>query len=78
MPGLAKRQRYTYRNAKFPVILEIVKRAVDEDGETLSQTDPDIEDSADSRRELALALLNHVMEKLDELVRSRSYRRRLM
>ncbi|KAI9499520.1 armadillo-type protein [Zychaea mexicana] len=62
----------------FPIILDIVKRAVDEDGETLSQADQENEDSIDSRREFALALLNHVMEKLDEFVRSSSYRGRLI
>ena len=51
---------------------------MDEDGETLSQAEHDNEDNADSRREFALALLNHVMEKLDEFVRSNSYRGRLM
>ena len=51
---------------------------MDEDGETLSQAEQDNEDNADSRREFALALLNHVMEKLDEFVRSNSYRGRLM
>ncbi|KAI8148941.1 armadillo-type protein [Fennellomyces sp. T-0311] len=62
----------------FPIILDIVKRAVDEDGETLSQAEQENEDSFDSRREFALALLNHVMEKLDEFVRSTSYRGRLI
>ncbi|KAI9315825.1 armadillo-type protein [Dichotomocladium elegans] len=62
----------------FPIILEIVKRAVDDDGETLSQTGQDHDDNADSRREFALALLNHVMDKLDEFVRSDSYRGRLI
>ncbi|KAI7878973.1 ARM repeat-containing protein [Lichtheimia hyalospora FSU 10163] len=62
----------------FPIILDIVKRAVDEDGETLSQADPESDDNTDSRREFALALLNHVMEKLDEFVRSESYRGRLI
>lgn len=60
------------------MILDIVKRAVDEDGETLSQTEQEGEVTVDSRREFALALLNHVMEKLDEFVRSESYRGRLM
>lgn len=60
------------------MILDIVKRAVDEDGETLSQSEQEGEDSIDSRREFALALLNHVMEKLDEFVRAESYRGRLM
>ena len=55
-----------------------MKRAVDEDGETLSQADQENEDSFDSRRDFALALLNHVMEKLDEFVRSATYRGRLM
>ncbi|KAI9275586.1 armadillo-type protein [Phascolomyces articulosus] len=62
----------------FPIILDTVKRAVDEDGETLSQADQDNEDGVDSCREFALALLNHVMEKLDEFVRSNSYRGRLI
>ncbi|KAI7849453.1 armadillo-type protein [Circinella umbellata] len=62
----------------FPIILDIVKRAVDEDGENLSQAEQDNEDNADNRREFALALLNHVMEKLDEFVRSNSYRGRLI
>ncbi|KAI8997081.1 armadillo-type protein [Pilobolus umbonatus] len=65
----------------FPVILEIVKRTVDEDGESLSNVD-DLDGENDSvferKQKYALALLNHVMEKLDELVRSDSYRTRLV
>ncbi|GAA5815755.1 hypothetical protein MFLAVUS_009270 [Mucor flavus] len=65
----------------FPVILDIVKRTVDEDGESLSQideTDTETENMADRQQKYALALLNHVMEKLDDLVRSSAYRTRLV
>ncbi|KAI9306791.1 armadillo-type protein [Cunninghamella echinulata] len=64
----------------FPVILDIVKRAVDEEGETLSQDGgaEDEEEIKENKRNLALALLNHVMEKLDEFVRSDKYRSRLV
>ncbi|KAI8099944.1 armadillo-type protein [Halteromyces radiatus] len=64
----------------FPVILEIVKRAVDEEGENLSHDDveEENEDTKESKRNFALALLNHVMERLDEFVRSDMYRGRLV
>ncbi|KAI9028301.1 armadillo-type protein [Phycomyces nitens] len=62
----------------FPVILDIVKRAVDEDGESLSQDEEDEEDIIESRRGFAIALLSHVMEKLEEFVRSDMYRSRLV
>ncbi|KAI8068870.1 armadillo-type protein [Thamnidium elegans] len=65
----------------FPVILDIVKRVVDEDGESLSQideTETETENVADRQQKYALALLNHVMEKLDDLVRSSTYRTRLV
>ncbi|KAI8071336.1 armadillo-type protein [Gongronella butleri] len=69
----------------FPVILDIVKRAVDEGGENLSH-DGDLDDEEEdgpeahneSKRNFALALLNHVMERLDEFVRSDMHRGRLM
>ncbi|ORX50959.1 ARM repeat-containing protein [Hesseltinella vesiculosa] len=68
----------------FPVILDIVKRAVDEGGENLShdgdmedEEGDDPEDQSESKRNFALALLNHVMECLDEFVRSKMYRDRL-
>ncbi|KAF7725695.1 hypothetical protein EC973_009412 [Apophysomyces ossiformis] len=64
----------------FPVILDIVKRAVDDDGENLSHTErvEDDENITDSKRNFALALLSHVMEKLEEFVRSEMYRNRLV
>ncbi|KAI8388520.1 armadillo-type protein [Radiomyces spectabilis] len=62
----------------FPVILDIVKRAVDEDGETLSQVEEDGEDIMESKRNFALALLSHVMEKLDQFVHADMYRGRLI
>ncbi|KAL0097887.1 armadillo-type protein, partial [Phycomyces blakesleeanus] len=62
----------------FPVILDIVKRAVDEDGESLSQDEDDEEDIIESKRGFAIALLSHVMEKLEEFVRSDMYRSRLV
>jgi hypothetical protein len=66
-----------------------VKRTVDEDGENLSQvvtaTDEEKEGGEESednivdrQQKYALALLNHVMEKLDDLVRSSAYRTRLV
>ncbi|CAO3606909.1 unnamed protein product [Mucor fragilis] len=66
----------------FPVILDIVKRTVDEDGENLSQVAADGIDDTETlferQQKYALALLNHVMEKLDDLVRSVAYRTRLV
>jgi hypothetical protein len=62
----------------FPVILDIVKHAVEEDGESLSQADGYGEDAADNKRNYALALLSHVMERLDEFARSENYRGRLV
>lgn len=60
--------------------MDIVKRAVDEDGETLSHdgADDEDEDTRENKRNFALALLNHVMERLDEFVRSNMYRGRLV
>jgi hypothetical protein len=64
------------------VILEIVKRTVDEDGENLSQIedmDDDEEESQfEKKQKYALAMLNHVMERLDELAKAESYRSRIM
>lgn len=62
------------------MILDIVKRTVDEDGENLSHvdTDDEMEDVSERQQKFALALLNHVMEKLDELVKSAAYRTRLV
>ncbi|KAI9357464.1 armadillo-type protein [Pilaira anomala] len=65
----------------FPVILDIVKRAVDDDGEGLSQIDENETETdtlLERQQKYALALLNHVMDKLDDLVRSSNYRRRLV
>ncbi|KAL7327508.1 hypothetical protein PS15p_205927 [Mucor circinelloides] len=67
----------------IPVILDIVKRTVDEDGENLSQVAvgeaaEDTETLFERQQKYALALLNHVMEKLDDLVRSVAYRTRLV
>ncbi|KAI8336174.1 armadillo-type protein [Chlamydoabsidia padenii] len=68
----------------FPIILDIVKRAVDDEGESLSHNgaeDEDEEDEDDARenkRNFALALLHHIMERLDEFVRSNMYRGRLV
>ncbi|GAN10190.1 protein phosphatase 4 regulatory subunit 1 [Mucor ambiguus] len=66
----------------FPVILDIVKRTVDEDGENLSQVAAEGADDTETlferQQKYALALLNHVMEKLDDLVRSATYRTRLV
>jgi hypothetical protein len=63
------------------VILDIVKQTVDGDGQDLSVVDLD-EESDDTeqekRKKFAEALLTHVMEKLEELVRSTNYRTRLM
>lgn len=63
--------------------MDIVKRAVDEDGENLSQVagEGDLEETEtlfERQQKYALALLNHVMEKLDDLVRSASYRTRFV
>lgn len=65
---------------QFPVILDIVKKTVDEDGENLSQIEDENEtdDLVERRQKYAIALLNHVMEKIDDLVRSSSYRTRLV
>jgi hypothetical protein len=62
----------------FPVVLDVVKRAVDEDGESLSQADGYGDDITENKRNLALALLSHVMERLDEFARSENYRGRLV
>ncbi|KAI7893280.1 armadillo-type protein [Mucor mucedo] len=65
----------------FPVILDIVKRTVDDDGENLSQieeSENDTDNMADRQQKYALALLNHVMEKIDDLVRSSAHRTRLV
>jgi hypothetical protein len=63
--------------------LDIVKRAVDDEGETLSHNDTEEEEDAEedareNKRNFALALLHHVMERLDEFVRSNMYRGRLV
>lgn len=63
--------------------MDIVKRTVDEDGENLSQVAvgeaaEDTETLFERQQKYALALLNHVMEKLDDLVRSVAYRTRLV
>lgn len=65
---------------QFPVILDIVKKTVDEDGENLSQIEDENEtdDLVERRQKYAIALLNHVMEKIDDLVRSSSYHTRLV
>lgn len=57
-----------------------MKKTVDEDGENLSQIEDenDSEDLAERQQKYAIALLNHVMEKIDDLVRSSSYRTRLV
>jgi len=64
------------------VILDIVKRTVDEDGENLSQVAAESADDTETlferQQKYALALLNHVMEKLDDLVRSAAYRTRFV
>ncbi|RCH88886.1 Serine/threonine-protein phosphatase 4 regulatory subunit 1 [Rhizopus stolonifer] len=66
----------------FPTILDIVKRTVDEGGENLSFIgDENVEEEEDQfiqKQKYALALLSHVMEKLDELVRLPGYRTRLI
>lgn len=56
---------------------------MDEDGENLSQVAvgeaaEDTETLFERQQKYALALLNHVMEKLDDLVRSVAYRTRLV
>lgn len=53
---------------------------MDEDGENLSQIEDenDSSDLAERQQKYAIALLNHVMEKIDDLVRSSSYRTRLV
>lgn len=62
----------------FPIILDIVKHAVEEDGESLSQIDGYGDDVSENKRNYALALLSHVMERLDEFARSETYRGRLV
>ncbi|KAI8997783.1 armadillo-type protein [Pilobolus umbonatus] len=62
----------------FPVVMDVVKQAVEEDGESLSQADGYGDDLAENKRNYALALLSHVMERLDEFARSDSYRGRLV
>ncbi|KAI8879289.1 ARM repeat-containing protein [Backusella circina FSU 941] len=66
----------------FPIILEIVKRTVDEDGENLSLIEDMDEDEEESqfekKQKYALAMLNHVMERLDELAKAESYRSRII
>ncbi|KAG2236492.1 hypothetical protein INT48_003283, partial [Thamnidium elegans] len=62
----------------FPVVLDVVKHAVEEDGESLSQADGYGDDVAENKRNFALALLSHVMERLDEFARSENYRGRLV
>ncbi|KAG2205706.1 hypothetical protein INT47_008063 [Mucor saturninus] len=62
----------------FPVVLDAVKHAVEEDGESLSQADGYGDDVAENKRNFALALLSHVMERLDEFARSENYRGRLV
>ncbi|KAI8326855.1 armadillo-type protein [Choanephora cucurbitarum] len=62
----------------FPVVLDVVKNAVEEDGESLSQAEGYGDDIAENKRNYALALLSHVMERLDEFARSESYRGRLV
>ncbi|KAI7872459.1 armadillo-type protein [Spinellus fusiger] len=62
----------------FPVILEMVKQSVDENGENLSQDDNEERDTPESRRIYALALLSHVMEKLEDFIHSDMYRSRLV
>lgn len=62
------------------MILDIVKQTVDQDGENLSQCDFDdgFDTEEEKRKKFAEALLTHVMEKLDSLVKSNNYRTRLM
>lgn len=62
----------------FPVVLDVVKHAVEEDGESLSQADGYGDDVTENKRNFALALLSHVMERLDEFARSENYRGRLV
>lgn len=62
----------------FPVVLDVVKHAVEEDGDSLSQADGYGDDLAENKRNFALALLSHVMERLDEFARSENYRGRLV
>jgi hypothetical protein len=69
------------------VILDIVKRAVDDQGEHLIHDDEDgplsdeeeeDEVTKENKRNFAVALLNHVIDRLDEFVRSNSHRDRLV
>ena len=62
----------------FPVVLDVVKHAVEEDGESLSQADGYGDDITENKRNFALALLSHVIERLDEFARSENYRGRLV
>ncbi|CAO0800068.1 unnamed protein product [Mucor circinelloides] len=62
----------------FPVVLDVVKHAVEEDGESLSQAEGYGDDITENKRNFALALLSHVMERLDEFARSENYRGRLV
>ena len=60
--------------------MDVVKRAVDTNGENLSQIEDDdsTEDMADRQEKYALALLSHVMERLHGLATSPKYRTRLV
>ncbi|KAI9255493.1 armadillo-type protein [Sporodiniella umbellata] len=62
----------------FPVVLDVVKHAVEEDGDSLSQADGYGDDVVENKKNFALALLSHVMERLDEFARSDHYRGRLV
>ncbi|RCI04856.1 Serine/threonine-protein phosphatase 4 regulatory subunit 1 [Rhizopus stolonifer] len=62
----------------FPIVLDVVKQAVEEDGDSLSQAEGYGDDIAENKRNYALALLSHVMERLDEFARSEKYRGRLV
>ncbi|KAG1048929.1 hypothetical protein G6F43_008718 [Rhizopus delemar] len=62
----------------FPIVLDVVKHAVEEDGDSLSQADGYGDDVVENKKNFALALLSHVMERLDEFARSDHYRGRLV
>ncbi|OAD65174.1 hypothetical protein PHYBLDRAFT_184209 [Phycomyces blakesleeanus NRRL 1555(-)] len=58
----------------FPVILEVVKQAVVEENESDTQSFDEDEDLAGNK----IALLSHVMERLDEFAKAEMYRSRLV
>ncbi|KAI9476331.1 MAG: armadillo-type protein [Benjaminiella poitrasii] len=64
----------------FPVILDILKKTLDESEDNPSQIEEDIdgEELDEEGHAYALSLLAHVMKKIDKLVTSSAYRVRLV